>query len=254
VFLNLVAGTSTADRLAVGDEVDHDRRYTRLREYGQIILGLLGREAPLTVQGEFYQLRGARLRLPGPAERRPVLFIAGQSPAARDCASALGAVHVGRFDARPPTTRREESGGVPRGAYAGLIVRDSDEEAWRVARERYPADPDLESAGAAALRYTDAVWRHQAFAEAYEPAPGWYWRGPMRSMRADCPFLVGGVQTLAPMLAANQAAGLASLIVDLAPLEEDFRWTARLLSLAAELAEADRTAGVDGHTPSAAQA
>ncbi|GIJ21051.1 LLM class flavin-dependent oxidoreductase [Micromonospora lutea] len=232
VFLNFVTGTATPDRVALGDDLDHDRRYDRLREYAQIVLALVDGAAPLTVTGDFYQLRGARLRLPTPPGLRPVPFIAGQSPAAAQCSRAIEAVSVGMWRPQPPDR------GESKGAYAGLIVRESDADAWRVARERYPADPDLAAAGAAALRYTDATWRHQAFAEAEEPneRPTWFWREPMRSMRADCPYLVGGVETLAPVLAAHQSAGFASLILDLAPHDDDFRWAERLLTRARELA------------------
>lgn len=227
IFLNLVAGTSTPDRIALGDEVEHDLRYARLLEFGRIVLGLLGTEAPLNFQGAYYRLRGARLRLPGPPSLRPVLFIAGQSDAARKCAAELGAVRVGMAAAAvPPDAARL-------GGYAGLIVRETDEEAWQEALRRFPADPDLESAGASALRYTDAVWRHQAFADADgSPHRSWLWHEPMRTLRADCPYLVGGVDTLAPLFAAYQASGCAAFILDLAPWEDDYAWAARLLERA----------------------
>ncbi len=239
LYLNLVTGTATPDRVALGDETPHDRRYARLREYGLAVLGLLGTAAPYTADGEFYRLRGARVRLPGPPELRPEPFVAGASPAAQECAEALGAVRIGMIGPdRPEPAKRL-------GGYAGLLVRDSDAEAWRVARTRYPDDPDLESAGTAALRYTDAVWRHAAFADAgRDPAgPPWHWTGPMRSLRMDCPLLVGGVATIGEVLAAHLRAGRTDLIVDLAADEEDFAWAARALAHADRLARATGAAG-----------
>jgi alkanesulfonate monooxygenase len=226
LFLNLVAGTANNDRVALGDHTEHDRRYDRLLEFSQAVLGLLGNPAPVTQDGEFYQLRGARLRWPGPPELRPVPFIAGQSPAAIQCADALGAVRITMFGMQPPEPT------VPGrlGLYAGLVIRATDEEAWKVALERYPLDADAEAAGAAALRYTDAVWRHKAFEAANDGHPDWYWTAPMRSLRADCPLLVGGIDTLAPVFAACVAAGVEDYIVDLAADEDDFLWAARTLA------------------------
>ncbi|MDW5324843.1 LLM class flavin-dependent oxidoreductase [Plantactinospora sp. KLBMP9567] len=229
LFLNFVAGTSTPDRLALGDETEHDRRYARLAEYGRIVLDLLGSPTPVTADGEFYRMRGARLRLPGPPELRPIGFVAGQSPAAETCAEALRAVRIRMFGPEEPKP------GHLLGAYAALIVRETDEEAWRVALRRYPPDTELEAAGSAALRYTDAVWRRQAFQQV-GGAPSWFWTAPMRSMRADCPFLVGGVETLAPVLAGQLAAGTVAFVLDLAPEEPDFAWAARLTRRAGELA------------------
>ncbi|WP_176734347.1 LLM class flavin-dependent oxidoreductase [Micromonospora haikouensis] len=244
IFLNFVAGTSTPDRLALGDHTDHDRRYQRLREHAEIVLRLTGDPAPVTVDGEFYQLRGARLRLPVGPRWRPVPFVAGHSPAARETAQALGATHVGMISPRvPPESAATSPDRSPRvddrtGVYAGLIVRADDRRAWRVARERYPHDPGLEEAGATALRYTDALWRHEAFrsADDVRAVPGHFWTGPMRSLRADCPYLVGGVDTLAPVLAAELAGGVRAFILDLAPTETDFRWARELLRRATALA------------------
>jgi alkanesulfonate monooxygenase len=230
IFLNLVIGTSGPDRTALGDTAEHDQRYRRLREYGQIMLGLLGTSAPVSLDGEFYQLRGARLALPGPPDLRPVPFIAGHSPMARECAAALGAVRIVMFGADAPAPADDDLG-----EYAGLLVRQTDTQAWQAARARYPADPDLEAAGAAALRYTDAAWRHESFRSAAgQPSgPPWYWTEPMRSLRADCPLLVGGVDTVADVLGAHRRAGVGAFIFDLAAQDEDFAWAARAIERSA---------------------
>lgn len=239
IFLNLVAGTSTPDRLALGDRTEHDRRYHRLREFGEAVLALLGTAAPVTLDGEFYQLRAARLGRPGPAELKPVPFIAGESPMARQCARDLGAVRITMFGAQTP----KPSSGL--GEYAGLLVRATDEEAWQAARERYPSDEDLLAAGESALRYTDAVWRQRAFSDAARPdpdMPAWFWTEPMRSLRLDCPLLVGGVDTLAGVLAEHLGSGVEDFILDLAPAEEDFSWAAEALRRARKLAGFPTTA------------
>ncbi|WP_405059127.1 LLM class flavin-dependent oxidoreductase [Kribbella sp. NBC_01505] len=231
LFLNFVAGTSIPDRLALGDDVDHDLRYARLSEYGAIVLRLLESSAPIDVTGEFYGLSRARLPQPTTPESRPVAFVAGQSPAARHCAETLAAVRIQLLSPGVPAD------GDGLGMYGGLIVRETVEEAWRVALLRYPTDDGLERAAASALRYTDAVWRRAAFAATVDgtDTPPWFWTGPMRSMRADCPFLVGDVETLAGVVAAHRRAGVTSFIFDLAPEETDFAWAARMLERADKL-------------------
>lgn len=230
LLLNLVAGTSVPDRLALGDTTEHDDRYARLCEYAEIVFALLEGGTPVTRQGRFYQVRGARLRLPPAAELRPQAFVAGESAAAQECARALGADQIGMFRPRPQSV----SPGGRTGRYAGMIARETDDQAWRAALRRYPVAPELEAAGAAALRYTDATWRHRAFGEAAaaDATPSWFWSAPMRSLRADCPFLVGGVDTLAAVLAAEMTTGVDTFILDLAAAEEDFRWAAQVLDSA----------------------
>jgi alkanesulfonate monooxygenase len=57
VDLNMVAGGFTNDLSSLGDTTPHDRRYERLVEYTSIVRGLLASTNPLTVDGEFYQVR-----------------------------------------------------------------------------------------------------------------------------------------------------------------------------------------------------
>ncbi|WP_306416165.1 LLM class flavin-dependent oxidoreductase [Micromonospora okii] len=247
LLLNLVAGTSVPDRLALGDPTEHDDRYARLREYAEIVFALLD-GTPVSRQGRFYQVRGARLRHAPAAGLSPQAFVAGESAAARECARALGAGQIGMFRPRPQPVSPD----LRAGRYAGMIARETDDQAWRAALRRYPLAPELEAAGAAALRYTDATWRHRAFREAAETdaPPSWFWSAPMRSLRADCPFLVGGVDTLAAVLASEISAGADTFILDLAAAEEDFRWAAQVLDRAATIVH--RAASARPSTPGGA--
>ena len=81
MHLNMVAGGFTNDLKAMGDRTEHDRRYARLVEYGQIIGRLLASPAPLTFTGEFYQTAQLRIDPPLPDELQPVFFMSGSSEA-----------------------------------------------------------------------------------------------------------------------------------------------------------------------------
>ena len=94
VWMNLVAGGFRNDLLALADETPHDRRYERLVEYAAIVRGLLEGEAPVTLEGEFYQTRALRLIPPLDADLLPGITISGSSEAGLEAARAIGAIAV----------------------------------------------------------------------------------------------------------------------------------------------------------------
>ena len=136
VDINLIAGGFKHDLEALGDTTPHDARYGRLIEYGLIIRGLLSGE-PVTYEGSFHRVRGLRLSPELPEGLFPELFVSGASDAGLSAARALCARPV--VYPKPPG---EEPGpppsGAPAGVRVGIVARPSDEEAWRVARSRFP--------------------------------------------------------------------------------------------------------------------
>jgi alkanesulfonate monooxygenase len=81
VCLNLVAGGSRADLAALDDTTEHDPRYERLTEYGQLITQLLAGAGPVTFDGDYYRVRTLSLFPALPEHLRPELFISGSSEA-----------------------------------------------------------------------------------------------------------------------------------------------------------------------------
>src|SRR5215468_2420979 len=56
VYLNMVAGGFSNDLVSLDDTTPHDRRYDRLVEYTEIVKRLLGAEAVVSFDGEFYRI------------------------------------------------------------------------------------------------------------------------------------------------------------------------------------------------------
>jgi alkanesulfonate monooxygenase len=90
ISLNIVAGISPAEQAYYGDFQSHDGRYRRTDEF----LGLLHRfwrgESPISHEGEFYRIEGAKLGLPYKRQQRPRIYISGASAEAQETAVTQG--------------------------------------------------------------------------------------------------------------------------------------------------------------------
>ena len=212
VDLNLVAGGFRHDHKALADHTPHDRRYDRLREYGALVAGLLRGEAPLTVGGEFYTVTGLVLAPPLSETLRPTFFVAGSSAAGRAAACALGAVSV-EYPSSAVTT---ETGANPvprRGVRVGIVTRDDDETAWRVARARFPEERRGRIVHALAMKVSDSSW-HRRLSGADEAVAPPYWLEPFQRAQTFCPFLVGSYAQVGEELRRYVQAGIRTFILD----------------------------------------
>ena len=161
--VNLVAGGFRKDLLALGDETPHDDRYERLVEYGAVIQGLLHATRPYTYEGRYYQVRNLTLRPAVPPALIPSFFVSGSSPAGLAAARALGATAV-----KYPQPAHEERSDSPRsegasqlGIRMGIVARETDEEAWQVAHDRFPGDRKGQLTHRLAMEVTDSHWHRQ---------------------------------------------------------------------------------------------
>ena len=220
VTLNMVTGTALSYLSAVDDQLDHDERYERLREHAEVVNRLLAGGAPLRYDGRFYRTNNLTLEPDFPAELMPGFLFAGQSDAAVETARAVGGVHMQML---PP----DLAAGMTRGAagvHFGLVTRATDEEAWAEARRLFPED----RRGRRLLKYsmsnTDSVWkkRLERAARMEERASPEYWLDPFRNFRADCPYVVGGLERATEVVVELVEAGVRTFILDLAPEREEF--------------------------------
>src|SRR5262249_40031896 len=132
LYLNMVAGGFKNDLNALDDPTEHDQRYGRLVEYTQVITQLLG-GTPVTFQGTFYKLNELKLLPSLPPDAFPGIFVSGSSSAGLAAAKALGATAI--MYPKPPNEDGGARDGLEHiGVRVGIIARDSDTEAWRVAR------------------------------------------------------------------------------------------------------------------------
>ncbi|HMI98969.1 MAG TPA: LLM class flavin-dependent oxidoreductase [Gaiellaceae bacterium] len=220
VALNFVAGGFPFDLIALGDKLDHDRRYDRLAEYGRLVVDLLRGSEPITAAGEFYDVRRLRLGpLPRP-ELMPLVMVSGSSRAGQRCAEKIGAIAVeyprpnggGRGSA---SARSGNAGLSRRGIRVGVLARESRAAAWAEATARFPDDPSGRQQHDDILASSDSHWHHQLSYESdAETIDGVYWLGPYKTHKTFCPYLVGSHADVGHYLRRYLRAGHHHVILD----------------------------------------
>lgn len=234
VDLNLVAGGFKRDLENLGDDTPHDRRYDRLVEFATIVLELLG-GGPVTAEGEFYQVRGLRLTPAVPEELRPKVLVSGSSPAGRAAAARLAATPV-QYPKPAEEFKAEEAGLGGSGIRVGVVARPTSEEAWRVAKARFPADRKGQLTHQLAMKVSDSQWHEQLSNLAGSlPEASPYWMVPFENYKTFCPYLVGSYEEVADELARYFNAGCRTVILDVPPGAEDLEHTATAFEAAVHL-------------------
>jgi len=223
IYLNMVAGGFKNDLTALNDPTPHDRRYDRLVEYTLIIRRLVEGSAPLTFAGEFYSVQGLKLTPPLPAELFPGVFVSGSSDAGQRAARAMGATAV-KYP-KAPTEETAPDEGVGAGLRVGIITREDGDEAWALARARFPEDRRGQLTHQLAMKVSDSVWHRQLSDLAAATAGGDhpYWLVPFENYKTMCPYLVGGYERVGEELARYIALGYRSFILDIPPDEDELR-------------------------------
>ncbi len=223
--LNLVAGGFKNDLAAMNDTTPHDRRYDRLREYTLIIKCLLESLAPVTFDGEFYRVERLRMTPPLPRGLFPGILVSGSSEAGLAAAREIGAVAVeypkpaSEYDPASPATAGEA------GIRVGIIARESEAEAWDVARRRFPDDRKGQLTHQLAMKVSDSVWHKQLSQAGENPESGPYWLWPFQNYKTFCPYLVGSYRRVGDELARYVAAGYRTFILDIPPDQEELHHT-----------------------------
>lgn len=233
IYLNMVAGGFTNDLLALNDTTPHDRRYDRLIEYTSIIRQLLAGSEPVTFSGEFYKVDKLRMTPPLPPHLFPGIFVSGSSEAGLASARAIGATAI-RYP-KPAKDYDTEPlvDGIPSGIRVGIITRESSDEAWETAHQRFPEDRKGQLTHQLAMKVSDSSWHKQlsetAETEA-EHSP--YWLVPFQNYKTMCPYLVGSYARVGDELARYITAGYRSFILDIPPNEEELQHTSRTFDCA----------------------
>lgn len=223
VALNMVVGGFLKDLAALGDNTPHDERYERLFEYTNIINALLRNEV-VTMEGRYFSLAGARLSPSMPQALLPKIFVSGSSKAGADVSASLEAIAVNY-----PPSPDDMGEPVATGSFArvGIIARDTAEEAWAVAHERFPPDRRGEMMHTMATAGSDSVW-HKTLADIAEkptPQTSPYWLHPLKTYKTFCPYLVGSHDQIGALLARYRQSGFGGFILDVPQSEEDLQFT-----------------------------
>jgi alkanesulfonate monooxygenase len=234
----MVAGGFTTDLAALNDTTPHDKRYTRLIEYTRIIQQLLGSSGPVTYEGEFYTIRNLKMTPPLPAQLFPGVFVSGSSEAGLLAAKTLGATAV-KYP-KPARDYGQENSPecLGSGVRVGIITRDSAEEAWRIAHERFPTDKKGQLTHKLAMKVSDSSWHKQLSEAAAESNIGGtpYWLVPFENYKTFCPYLVGDYETVSNELALYVVAGYETFILDIPANEEELFHTGEVFKLATQKA------------------
>ena len=235
IYLNMVAGGFKNDLVALNDTTPHDRRYDRLIEYTLIIRELLAGAGAVSREGEYYKVKNLKLTPPLPPDLFPGIFVSGSSDAGLAAAKAIGATAVKYPKAPGEEVAPDE--GVGAGVRVGIIAREDGDEAWRVARERFPEDRRGQLTRQLATKVSDSVWHGQLseLAEATASGDSPYWLVPFENYKTMCPYLVGSYEQVGEELSRYIAVGYRSFILDIPPTEEDLHHTSHAFRRASTL-------------------
>jgi alkanesulfonate monooxygenase len=238
IWLNIVAGGFRGDLTALGDDTPHDDRYERAKEYARVMLALLAGDAT-TLAGRYYNVKNLRMTPPLPEELRPGVMISGSSPAGFAAARAVGAVPV-KYP-KPPGEEAVTEDTAGFGVRVGIIARETELEAWRVAHERFPEDRKGRIAHSVAMKVSDSRWHAQLSRTDVDGGqhvngerPNPYWLVPFQNYKTFCPYLVGAHEQIAELVAAYIRLGARTFILDIPPSEVELRHTGIVLRAAAE--------------------
>ncbi len=221
VYLNMIAGGFRNDLIALNDETAHDKRYDRISEYTLIIKELLQGLKPVSFAGEFYTVDKLKLSPALDPELFPGIFISGSSDAGMATARVTGATAIQYPKPVQEYTGKQCNTQLETGIRIGIISRESADEAWAVAHERFPEDRKGQITHQLAMKVSDSVWHKQLseLEESGKESP--YWLIPFQNYKTACPYLVGSYEQVGIELAGYIAAGYRTLILDIPPDQQE---------------------------------
>lgn len=223
VYLNMVAGGFKNDLNALRDPTPHDQRYDRLVEYTTIIKALLAGPLAVSYDGAFHAVEKLKLSPSLPPALFPGVFVSGSSEAGLKAVKALQATAV-----KYPTPAGEETPGDPSiawGIRVGVIAREDSDEAWTIARARFPEERKGQLTHQLAMKVSDSSWHRQLSGSEATAPDAIYWLAPFQNYKSMCPYLVGSYARVAGELARQIALGCRTFILDVPPNEEELEHT-----------------------------
>jgi alkanesulfonate monooxygenase len=222
MHLNMLAGGFKNDLVALGDMTPHDERYQRATEYTLIMKGLLAGN-PVTFKGRYHQVENLKLSPPLPEELYPGILISGSSPAGLAAAREIDAIAVKYPEPLEQINVEQNADDIDIGIRVGIIARETSEEAWFVAHDRFPEDRKGQMTHALAMKVSDSQWHRQLseLADRSLPDTNPYWLGPFQNYRTFCPYLVGSYGRVAKELSGYIGLGFKTYILDIPPTREE---------------------------------
>jgi alkanesulfonate monooxygenase len=232
VYLNMVAGGFKNDLNALHDPTPHDQRYDRLVEYTTIVKALLANPMAVSFDGAFHTVEKLKLTPALPPDLFPGIFVSGSSEAGLKAVKALQATAV-KYPA-PQGEAAPEDSSVDWGIRVGIIARDDSDEAWTVARTRFPEERKGQLTHQLAMKVSDSSWHRQLSRVDTAASDGVYWLVPFQNYKSMCPYLVGSYERVAGELGRQIAMGYRTFILDVPPNEEELEHTRLVFKRAIE--------------------
>lgn len=236
LLLNVVTGGDPSEQRRFGDWLPHDERYERTDEFLSILRGAWSGR-PLDFEGRHYRVEGAAVL--HPPDPQPVIYFGGASPAAERVAARQADVYLlwgetpAMVDERVRRMRGLAAGAgreVRFGIRLHVITRDTEEEAWAVARgllERM--DPDEIRASQARFAASESVGQRRMASlnrgsrDGLEVAPNlWAGIGLVRGGAGTA--LVGNHEQVADRIEEYHGLGLDEFILSGYPHLEEAYW------------------------------
>ena len=130
-------------------------------------------------------------------------MISGSSDAGLAAARAISATAV-KYPKPPGEEQDQRSDTIDSGVRVGIIARETSEEAWRVALERFPEDRKGQITHKLAMKVSDSSWHKQLSTLGEKPVSeeNPYWLGPFENYKTFCPYLVGSYDRVADEVGA----------------------------------------------------
>jgi alkanesulfonate monooxygenase len=239
LLVNVVTGGDPVENKGDGIFLGHDERYEVTREFLSVYSDLLSGKT-VDVEGKHIHVEGGKLLFPPVQSPRPPLYFGGSSDAGIDVAvdavdkyltwgepPALVAEKVAKVKAAAEARGRKLSFGIR----LHVIVRETNEEAWRAANEliKHVSDDTIATAQKNFARM-DSVGQqrmaqlHGGKRDRLEIAPN-LWAGVGLVRGGAGTALVGDAQTVAARIKEYQDIGIDTFIMSGYPhLEEVYRF------------------------------
>jgi len=253
LLINLVTGGDATELAGDGQFLDHAARYEQSKEFMTIWREVLTRSHDgegFDYDGRHLQVKDARLLYPGPQRPYPPLFFGGSSEAAHELAAQQFDTYLSWGE--PPAAVAEKIADVKRraakhgrtlsyGIRLHVIVRETEDEAWRAASELL-SHLDEATVAAAQARFAsmDSVGQRRMaelnkgkfnranVREGLEIAPN-LWAGVGLVRGGAGTALVGSAQQVAERIHEYAALGIDHFILSGYPHLEEAHRVAELL-------------------------
>jgi alkanesulfonate monooxygenase len=246
LLINVVTGGDPVENKGDGIFLEHDERYEVTREFISVYTALLAGEV-VNVHGKHISVEDGRLLFPPVQKPRPPLYFGGSSEAAVDVAADTidkyltwgePPAQVAEKLAPVATLAAQRGRQVSFGIRLHVIVRETNDEAWRAADELIEHVSDETIAGAQAIfARMDSVGQkrmmqlHRGRRDQLEISPN-LWAGVGLVRGGAGTALVGDPPTVAARMKEYMALGIDTFIMSGYPhLEEAYRFAELVLPL-----------------------